>query len=140
MTPPRTERDYSGRSLFEKLGIFAEAEVALAGRHEEGFVDALNARLAKSAAAAARGRYDFIFLRVDAPRDLARFAQAASHLKPAGALWVFHPKGRGASPTDAQVRAAGISAGLVDNKISAYTDSHTATRFVIPRSRRPASS
>jgi hypothetical protein len=77
-----------------------------------------------------------IFVRVDAPRDLARFRQAASHLKPAGALWVFHPKGRGASPTDAQVRAAGISAGLVDNKISAYTDTHTATRFVIPRARR----
>ena len=29
-----------------------------------------------------------------------------------------------------------IAAGLVDNKISAYTDSHTATRFVIPVARR----
>jgi hypothetical protein len=132
----RVERDYSGRSLFEKLGIFAEAQVALAGRHDEGFVDALNSRLAKTAAAALRSRYDFIFVRVDGPGDLARFARAASHLKPAGALWAFHPKGRGASPTDAEVRAAGIAAGLVDNKISAYTDSHTATRFVIPRARR----
>jgi hypothetical protein len=132
----RVERDYSGRSLFEKLGIFAEAQVALAGRHDEAFVDALNSRLAKAAAAVMRSRYDFIFVRVDGPRDLVRFAQAASHLKPAGALWAFHPKGRGATPTDAQVRAAGIAAGLVDNKISAYTDSHTATRFVIPRARR----
>lgn len=132
----RKERDYSGRSLFEKLGVFAEAEVALAGRHDDGFVDALNARLAKAASPTMRARYDFIFLRIDALRDLARFGPAASHLKPAGALWVFHPKGRGASPTDAEVRAAGISAGLVDNKISAYTDSHTATRYVIPRARR----
>jgi hypothetical protein len=132
----RKERDYSGRSLFEKLGIFAEAQVALAGRHDVGFVDALNAELAKAAVATMRGRYDLIFLSIDAPRDLARFAAAASHLKPAGAVWAFHPKGRGASPTDAEVRAAGISAGLVDNKISAYTDSHTATRFVIPRARR----
>src|SRR5579862_2118037 len=135
----RKERDYSGRSLFEKLGVFAEAEVALAGRHDDGFVDALNTRLAKAASATMRGRYDYIFLRIDAPRDLARLAAAASHLKPAGALWVFRPKGRGASPADAQVRAAGIAAGLVDNKISAYTDSHTATRYVIPRARRAAS-
>ena len=28
-----TERDYSARSLFEKLGIVAEAHVALVGRH-----------------------------------------------------------------------------------------------------------
>lgn len=132
----RKERDYSGRSLFEKLGIFAQAKVALAGRHDDGFVDALNARLAKAAVATMRARYDFIFLRIDEPRDLARFARAASHLEPAGAVWVFHPKGRGAAPTDAEVRAAGISAGLVDNKISAYTDSHTATRYVIPRAQR----
>ncbi len=133
---PRAERDYSARSLFEKLGIFAEAHVALAGGHDDAFVGALNAELTRPAGVAMRGRYDFIFLRVNEPRDLTRFASAATHLKPNGALWVFHPKGRGANPTDAQVRAAGISAGLVDNKISAYTESHTATRFVIPRARR----
>ena len=132
----RKERDYSGRSLFEKLGIFGEAQVALAGRHDQGFVDRLDTQLAKAAVTTMRGRYDLIFLRIDAPRDLARFATAASRLKPTGALWAFHPKGRGASPTDAEVRAAGIAAGLVDNKISAYTESHTATRFVIPLSRR----
>ncbi|HVN69824.1 MAG TPA: hypothetical protein VMU38_09270 [Candidatus Binatia bacterium] len=126
------ERDYSGRTLFEKLGVVAEAHVALVGRHEESFTMALNARLAKGAALALRTRYDLIFLRVDAPRDLTRLARAASHLKPSGALWVFHPKGRGASPNDDEVRSSGIAAGLVDNKISAYSESHTATRFVIP--------
>jgi hypothetical protein len=78
-------------------------------------------------------------VRVNAPRDLARIKRAAAYLNPNGSLWIFHPKGRGASPTDAQVRSAGIAAGLVDNKISAYTDSHTATRFVIPLAHRPAS-
>jgi hypothetical protein len=129
---PSAERDYSGRSLFEKLGVVAEAHVALVGSHEETFTVALNTRLAKAASQSLRTRYDLIFLRIDGPRDLARIARAAAHLKPAGALWVFHPKGRGVSPTDAEVRSSGIAAGLVDNKISAYTDSHTATRFVIP--------
>jgi len=130
------ERDYSGRTLFEKLGVFSDAHVALVGPHDESFVAALNAQLAKSASQALRTEYDIIFVRVNTPRDLARIARAAEHLKSNGALWVFHPKGRGASPHDAHVRAAGIDAGLVDNKISAYTGTHTATRFVIPLARR----
>jgi hypothetical protein len=133
---PSTERDYSGCSLFEKLGVVSDAQVALVGKHDESFESALNACLAKAASVTLRVCYDTIFVRIDRPADLARIARAATHLKPAGALWIFHPKGRGASPADAQVRAAGIAAGLVDNKISAYTDSHTATRFVIPRARR----
>jgi hypothetical protein len=132
----RTERDYSGRSLFDKLGVFAEARVALVGSHDDGFTIELNARLAKAAAQTLRTRYAIIFVRIDAPRDLARIKRAVAHLESNGSLWVFHPKGRGASPTDAEVRSAGISAGLVDNKISAYTDSHTATRFVIPLASR----
>jgi hypothetical protein len=132
----RPERDYSRRSLFDKLGVFAEARVALVGSHDGTFVAALNALLAKAASSSLRTKYDMVFVRVDAPKDLARLARSATYLKPNGALWVFHPKGRGAQPSDGQVRAAGLAAGLVDNKISAYTDSHTATRFVIPVVRR----
>ena len=128
----RIERDYSGRTLFEKLGVVAEAHVAIVGRHEESFKMNLNARLAKAASQSLRTRYDLIFLRIDGPRDLTRIARAVMHLKSDGALWIFHPKGRGASPTDAEVRSMGLAAGLVDNKISAYSESHTATRFVIP--------
>jgi hypothetical protein len=132
----REEPDYSGRSLLEKLGVFAQAHVALVGPHDDAFVTGLNAALTKSASLALRTSYDLIFIRVNAPRDLARIKRAAAHLKTEGGLWVLHPKGRGASPTDAQVRSEGLAAGLVDNKISAYTDSHTATRFVIPVARR----
>jgi hypothetical protein len=132
----KPERDYSHRSLFDKLGVFAEAHVAIAGSHDAAFTAALDAILAKAASRAVRGRYDLIFLKLDMPRDLSKISNAAAHLQPAGALWVFHPKGRGAAPSDGEVRAAGLAAGLVDNKISAYTDSHTATRFVIPIARR----
>lgn len=131
-----TERDYSGRSLFEKLGVFPDAHVALVGRHDEAFVAALDARLAKAASQALRTNYDMIFVRVDSPSDLARIGRATPHLKPNGALWVFHPKGRAANPTDSQVRGCGLAAGLVDNKVSAYTGSHAATRFVVPVAKR----
>lgn len=133
---PKPERDYSGRSLFDKLGVFAQAHVAIVGRHDESFELELDAKLAKAASRALRTRYDLIFLKVHGSRDLVRIAAAATHLKADGALWVFHPKGRGATPTDGEVRSSGLAAGLVDNKISAYSESHTATRFVIPLSRR----
>jgi predicted O-methyltransferase YrrM len=133
---PRVERDYSGRTLFEKLGVVAQAHVALVGAHDQEFTESLDAQLAKAASQALRTSYDLIFLRIDSARELTRLTRAAAHLKPAGALWVIHPKGRGAKPTDAEVRAAGLAAGLVDNKISAYDDTHTATRFVIPLARR----
>ncbi len=130
------ERDYSHRSLFDKLGVAEGSRVALLGKHDDEFTAALNSLLAKSPSTRLVGAYDLIFLRVGALRDLARIAAAAKHLVPNGGLWIFHPKGRGASPSDSQVRAAGLAAGLVDNKISAYTQTHTATRYVIPRDRR----
>jgi hypothetical protein len=135
-----TERDYSHRSLFDKLGVRAESRVALVGEHDEDFVTELNVRLAKAAITHPRGTYDLVFLRIDLPAHLARFAASAKYLKPNGALWLIHPKGRGASPTDAEVRAWGLDAGLVDNKISAYSGTHTATRYVIPVSKRSMSS
>jgi hypothetical protein len=130
------ERDYSHRSLYDKLGVQADSRVALVGKHDEAFLHGLSAALAKSASTQLRTTYDIIFLRIDAPRDLAKIAVAGDHLVPNGRLWIFHPKGKGASPSDSEVRAAGIGAGLVDNKISGYTASHAATQYVIPVSRR----
>lgn len=135
----KAERDYSGRSLFDKLGVFVAARVAIVGDHDESFAAALAEQLDTPASRSLRGQYDLIFLKVSAPRDLIRIPNTAAHLKPNGALWIFHPKGRGATPSDGEVRAVGLAAGLVDNKISAYSDSHTSTRFVIPLSRRTPS-
>ena len=103
---------------------------------DDAFVTGLKAILARPASTRLSGAYDLIFLRVDARRDLARIVAASEHLVPNGGLWILHPKGRGASPSDSEVRAAGLAAGLVDNKISAYSETHTATRYVIPRARR----
>ncbi|HZY99731.1 MAG TPA: hypothetical protein VFE36_09170 [Candidatus Baltobacteraceae bacterium] len=130
------ERDYSHRSLFEKLGVRSDMHIAVCGVHDEAFLLELNARLAMSASHHLRTKYDMIFVQIDGPADLERIARAAAHLRPIGAVWVFHPKGKAANPADAQVRAAGIAAGLVDNKICALNDTHTATRFVIPVARR----
>ena len=133
---PNIERDYSHRTLFDKLGLRSDMHVAMIGNHDEAFSKEVSARLPSGPSTQLRTKYDMIFLRVDDKSDLKIVPRAEEHLKPDGALWIFHPKGKGANPTDAEVRAAGLAAGLVDNKISSYTDSHTATRYVIPRERR----
>lgn len=130
------ERDYSHRSLYDKLGVKEDSRVALIGHHDDAFLHGLRAALSKTASTRLSATYDIIFLRVDAPRDLAKITAAAAHLEQNGRLWIFHPKGKGASPNDAEVRAAGLAVGLVDNKISGYTASHAATQYVIPVARR----
>jgi hypothetical protein len=138
-TPQRAqakERDYSHRSLYDKLGIPPAARVALLGPHDDWFAAELRDRLSRPPSQTLRAKYDAIILRLDERRDLERIARAAAHLLPHGALWMLYPKGRGATPSDAEVRSAGLAAGLVDNKISAYSATHTATRYVIPLARR----
>lgn len=76
----------------------------------------------------------------------AFFRDLEKRLTPAGSLWVVFPKkpfmeelGFPFSWTD--VQKAGLSSGLVDNKIAAFSPRLTAIRFVIPlalRKGRPA--
>jgi len=135
MTTNKTERDYSHRSLVDKLGIKPEHRVYARGISEP-FLRGIAKVLNQPVSLRLSGTFDLLFVHIDAPGDLAAVEKLALHLKPAGGLWLFHPKGKGASPSDSEVRAAGLAAGLVDNKICAYSDTHTATRYVIPRAKR----
>ncbi|HEX8805501.1 MAG TPA: hypothetical protein VF741_01080 [Candidatus Aquilonibacter sp.] len=131
-----TERDYSHRSLIDKLGVKREHRVCLRGVSDPAFVKLVTASVDRAPVRAARGKYDVIILEVNAPKDLDHIDVLAEHLEPSGGLWILHPKGKGASPHDGEVRATGLAAGLVDNKICAYSATHTATRYVIPRAKR----
>jgi hypothetical protein len=72
---------------------------------------------------------------VDRRDDLARLKSLKPSIRRAGAIWVVFPKGR-KEVREVDVIAAGPSAGLVDNKVVRFSDTHTALRFVVPLSRR----
>jgi hypothetical protein len=131
-----SERDYSRRSLIDKLGIKPEHRVCLRNISDPAFLKLVSANIDAPPVQAARGKYDVIMVEVNAPKDLEQIDLLAGHLVPNGGLWILHPKGKDASPRDAEVRAMGLAAGLVDNKICAYSARHTATRYVIPRAKR----
>ncbi len=69
------------------------------------------------------------------------FRDLEKRLTPAGSLWAVFPKKPFAQElnfpfTWSDVQKAGLAAGLVDNKIAAFSPRLTSIRFVIPLSRR----
>lgn len=131
----REERDYSHRTLIDKLGVKPEQRVYARNVSRE-FRATVDAALERPCLTRLSGTFDLLFVHIDAPSDLHAIAALVPHLKPAAGLWLIHPKGKGANPSDAEVRGVGLAAGLVDNKICAFNDTHTATRYVIPRAKR----
>jgi hypothetical protein len=123
------------KSLVEKLGVKTGARVALVGIADSGFIDDLRRAGATVINRPGATPNDIIFLAVNAAKDLDRFASLLNSLAPDGALWSIRPKGR-ADISESIVMAAGKAAGLVDVKVARFSDTHTAEKFVRPKSRR----
>ena len=121
-------------SRLEKLGAKPGMSVLVAGVRHGDLVDDLKTQGLK-VTTSARGAVDLIFYGADSRDALAALATLRHKLKPAGAVWVIRPKGS-AAITEAEVMAAGKDAGLVDVKVASFSATHTAEKFVIPRSSR----
>jgi hypothetical protein len=125
--------DYSGTPLPQKLGIKPGARLALLSA-PRGFAAVLGAlpadvRVVTTLTAAA----DVVLLFSKSLAALqSGFAAAARHLGERGALWVAWPKKASGVLTDLdddRVRAVGLDAGLVDNKVCAVDAVWSALRF-----------
>ena len=124
------------KSRLEKLGVKRGARVAAIGISDKTFLGELDEALDLPPARAARGRYDLIFRKLDAERDLGQIAKLRARLEPDGTLWLIYAKGKGAPLTERAVRDAFLAAGLVDTKVVSFSPTHTAVKLVIPRTAR----
>jgi hypothetical protein len=70
-------------------------------------------------------------------RDLRRLADVKRWIEPNGAIWVVRPKGGRSTLRETDLIEAGLAAGLVDNKIASFSDTHGAMRFVFRLRDRP---
>jgi hypothetical protein len=68
--------------------------------------------------------------------ELPQLARLKTYLVSNGAIWVVSLKGKAAKIKDVDVIAAAKAAGLVDNKVVSFSETHTALRLVIPVDRR----
>ena len=129
------ERVYT-RPLIDKLGVAPRARVAVVGIDDEAFLATLAARTHDITEGPPLLQTDLVFLAADSHAELAGLAELRGRLKPAGAIWVVSRKGRAATLRDVEVMAVARAGGLVDNKVVAFSVTHTAIRLVIPRAQR----
>jgi hypothetical protein len=122
-------------SRIDKLGVKPGMKVAVVGGIEPAVQREIAGR-AELRAGEPRGGEDLVLLAVDTKADLKRLAALSKAIDPAGAIWVVRRKGKDAPVSEAESMAAGKAAGLVDTKVVAFSDSHTAERYVIPVARR----
>lgn len=78
---------------------------------------------------------DLIFFSAEAVQDLVKLKFLARSINKDGAIWVVYPKGQ-SHIREIDVIQAGKSAGLTDNKVCRFSETHTALRFCIPRANR----
>jgi hypothetical protein len=117
----------------DKLGVKAGLTVRVDGEFPADFLEELRAL----ETAGPRARADLIFYLTPKRDALARVPKLALALTPTGALWIVYPKGMTAI-RESDVLEAGRAAGLKDTKVAAFSSTHTALRFVIPKAERSA--
>jgi hypothetical protein len=119
-TPPPT--------LAAKLGVSAENPALLIGPTVGTLDPALAEALAGGITSNVREARMLVAV-LSKPSELERMAEFHASMI-CKTVWVVHPKGPGASPSDAEVRTALRGWGYVDNKTSAVSEKLTATRYV----------
>ena len=120
-TPPPT--------LAAKLGVSAENPALLIGPTVGPLDPALAEALAGGITTNVREARMLVAV-LSKPSELPRMAEFHADMI-CKTVWVVHPKGPEASPSDAEVRVAMRGWGYVDNKTSAVSDRLTATRWVL---------
>ena len=129
------ERDYSHRSLLDKLGVKPSQRICVLGINDPAFEQDLAAIVPDAARDDLVKGADLIFLAANDLKALERIKSLEASIKPNGAIWVVYRKGQ-KHIREVDVIAAGKSAGLTDNKVCRFSETHTALRLVIPLARR----
>ena len=132
------------KSPWEKFSLPGQAEAFASGRTPE-FVRTMRQTfgpLVERVPKFPAGRHPWLMAEVPAEGSLSVFFRdLEKRLSPSGSLWVVFPKKPFVEKLSfpflwIDVPKAGLAAGLVDNKIAAFSPRLTSIRFVIPLARR----
>lgn len=123
------------KTLIEKLGVKPGETVSLMGEFPADFVASLKKHGAAIAAGKSAKDARWQLLAAESRQDLQRVRTLANGPKGAVALWIVYPKGQTAI-TESDVRSSGLSAGLTDIKVTSFSPTHTALKFVVPKAKR----
>jgi len=127
----------STRPLLDKLGVKPGTRVAVADLDDPAFMRLLRERTSDITLGRPKGRCDMVLLGVSTAAGLRRIKSVKSWIEPNGSIWVVRPKGGRSEVRETDVIDAGLAAGLVDNKIASFSDTHGAMRLVFRLKDRP---
>ncbi len=125
------------KPLLDKLGVKPGSKVAVVNLEDADFLELLRARTKDVVFGKPRTPCDIVFMGVSEARDLERLREVKGWIEPSGAIWVIRAKGGRGPLRDTDLIDAGLAAGLVDNKIASFSDTHGAMRFVFRLRDRP---
>ncbi len=122
----------STRPLVDKLGVHPGARVAVINIDDPEFRRLLAERTQDITEGDPLPDSDLVFIGVDDGLELLELPALRSRIVANGAIWVVSRKGKAATVRDIEVMEAGKAAGLIDNKVVAFSLTHTSLRLVIP--------
>ena len=132
------ERVYT-TPLLDKLGIRPGTRVALIDIDDPEIRKLIAERTTDMTEGGPKPETDVVLFGAEAVSDLEPFPVLASRIRPNGAIWVVSRKGKAATLRYEEILGLAKGAGLIDNKVAAFSATHTAVRFVIPVALRPKS-
>ena len=119
----------------DKLGVKPGPGICVLGVTDLAFLEDLAERTPDFIRDQSPSTADMIFLAAEEMNSLARLKSLAGAIKKNGSIWIVYPKGQ-KHIREIDVITAGKSAGLTDNKVCRFSETHTAIRFVIPLASR----
>ena len=131
------ERIRSPRSLLDKLGVKPQTTVSVIGDFDAAFLRDVEARAGRVSVGRARRGSDVVFFLADRIAQLSKLSSLEGTLADGGAIWVVHPKGKGALK-DTEIFAAGDTVGLTAVKVVRFSETHTGEKLMRRKSGRGA--
>jgi len=133
--PKSAERDYSHRSLLDKLGVKPGQRILIVEILDASFLNEIRPFAPIFAETKPNADLDLVIFGAETKGALKQLASMRTSIVNNGGIWVVYPKGK-QHIREIDVIAAGKSAGLTDNKVCSFSPTHTALRFVIPVAQR----
>jgi hypothetical protein len=123
------------KSLLDKLGVKQGMKVSILGMDDPEFLAGLQERTENVSFEQPTPAADAIFVAANSPVDLTGLTAMREAISPNGAIWVVFRKGR-KDFNENDILRGGLAAGLVDVKVVRFSDTHTASKFVIRKAER----
>jgi hypothetical protein len=130
------ERIYT-TPLLDKLGIRPGMRVAILDVDDPDIRPLIAERTTDLTEGWPEPETDIVLFGADSLDQLGALEALATRIRPNGGIWIVSRKGAARTIRDVDMIDAAKSAGLVDNKIAAFSATHTAMRVVIPVANRP---